>query len=93
MTRISSRRPLVFIAIGLALIVLLLVYLLVLVVADLRALARLSYFPAGYKHSTFSFLTDELINPVKFMLLALLLYDGCRNRRRIILAIFTGNSC
>lgn len=68
---------------------LLLIYLLVLIIADVRALAKLSYFPDEYRQSTFSFLTDELINPVKFMLLGLLLYDGCRTRRRIILAIFT----
>ena len=35
------------------------------------------------------FLIAYLINPLKFMVPAVLLYDGCRSRRRVLLAILT----
>jgi hypothetical protein len=58
-------------------------YLAVIVTAFLRALIN----PTQYLGlSTSDLIVDSLINPLKFLLPGLMLYDGCRSRHRVLLA-------
>jgi O-antigen ligase len=63
---------------------LLLLYLLVIIVSFLRAVVdmdRLPYFTLT------SFISEDLINTLKWIIPGLLLYDGCRTQRRVKLAL------
>jgi O-antigen ligase len=64
--------------------VLLLMYLGVLLVGFLRALLDRSHIQ---EYPLKSLISEELINTVKWALPALLLFDGCRTRRRAVLAL------
>jgi len=65
-------------------IVLLLMYLAVVVVGVLRAVLDRSYIQ---DYPTKSLISEELINTVKWVLPGLLLFDGCRTRRRLIMVL------
>ncbi len=63
---------------------LLLAYLAVIVIGVLRAIGDRSYiqdYPLG------SLISEELINTIKWALPAILLFDGCRTRRRVLQAL------
>jgi O-antigen ligase len=71
---------------------LLVFYVLVIVVAYLRAALDLDSFPKGGAEGSgsiaFTNLTsDHLINSLKYLVPGLLLYDGCRTRRRVVLGL------
>lgn len=60
---------------------LLILYLIVVVVGVFRALidrSHIEYYPVG------SLLSEELINTIKWVLPGLLLFDGCRTRKRVV---------
>jgi O-antigen ligase len=64
--------------------VLLLMYLGVIVIGFLWAAfdrSHIEYYPLG------SLLSEELINTVKWVLPGVLLFDGCRTRRRVVVAL------
>ena len=56
-------------------------------VAYVRGVFDLSSFPAEHRESFLGFTTDEIINPIKLMVPGLMLYDGARSRKRIVLAL------
>jgi O-antigen ligase len=64
--------------------VLLLLYLAVIIMGVLRAIFDRSYLEGYYLSSLIS---EELINTIKWVLPALLLFDGCRTRRQVIMAL------
>jgi O-antigen ligase len=64
--------------------VLLLTYLTIIVVGVLRAVADPSYIQ-GYPLT--KLISEELINTIKWALPAILLFDGCRTRRRVMEAL------
>jgi len=64
--------------------VLLLMYLAVILFGFLRAVFDRSYIEDYPLKSLFS---EELINTVKWVLPGILLFDGCRTRRRVIIAL------
>ena len=64
--------------------VLLLMYLGVILVGFLRALFNISHLEG---HTIKSLISEELINTIKWVLPGILLFDGCRTRKRIIMAI------
>jgi O-antigen ligase len=64
--------------------VLLLMYLGVILFGFLRAVLDRSYLE-GYPLK--SMVSDQLINTIKWVLPGLLLFDGCRTRRRVIMAL------
>jgi len=64
--------------------VLLLMYLGVILVGVLRAVFDRSHIE-GYPFK--SLVSEELINTIKWVLPGLLLFDGCRTRRRLIMAL------
>ena len=59
-------------------------YVTVLVLAFVRAFVDPSAFYAGTR---LDLLLDYLVNPLKFLLPALMLYDGCRTRNRVFTAL------
>ena len=59
-------------------------YIVVLIVAFVRAFIDPSHYYAGTR---LNIVLDYLINPLKFLLPALMLYDGCRTERRVFLAL------
>ena len=64
--------------------VLLFVYLVVVLVGFLRMLAE----PSGMPNDAFAFLISEyFINTIKWVIPGLLLFDGCRTKRRLTLAV------
>ena len=64
--------------------VLLLMYLVVILIGVFRAIFDRSYIEDyPLKH----LISEELINTLKWALPALLLFDGCRTRRRVIMAL------
>jgi O-antigen ligase len=73
-------------------------YMAVIVIAVCRLLMDLESLPVGggdsaarwrAYHQPSIVISDFMINPIKFMLPAILLYDGCRTRRRMLLALGT----
>ena len=64
--------------------VLLLLYLGVIVIGFLRAVFDRSYIQ---DYPLKSLISEELINTVKWALPGILLFDGCRTRRRVIMAL------
>ena len=64
--------------------VLLLMYMGVILVGFLRAVFDRSYIE---DYTLKSLISDELINTIKWVLPGILLFDGCRTRRRVILAL------
>ncbi len=67
---------------------LLLVYVLMVIVGFARAALDIDSFPPDVQYATMQgLLIDELVNPLRYMVPALLLYDGCRDRTRAGLAI------
>lgn len=63
----------------------LLIYLTVIVVGFLRALVDIENAMKGY--TVGAMFNEELFNTIKWVIPGLLLYDGCRNRQRMALAI------
>ena len=64
--------------------VLLLVYLAVIVIGFLRAAldrSRIEDYPLG------SLISEELVNTIKWVLPGVLLFDGCRTRRQVVIAL------
>ncbi len=59
-------------------------YLAVMTTAFLRALIDPTLFYGGTR---MDILIDYFINPIKYLLPALMLYDGCRSRQRVVVAI------
>ncbi|MBN1506414.1 MAG: O-antigen ligase family protein [Sedimentisphaerales bacterium] len=64
--------------------VLLLIYLAVILIGVLRAVFDRAYI-ADYPLK--NLISEELINTVKWALPAILLFDGCRTRRRVVMAL------
>ena len=64
--------------------VLLLLYLGVIVLGFLRAVADRSYLD---HYPLASLISEELINTIKWVLPGLLLFDGCRSRKQVVLAL------
>jgi O-antigen ligase len=64
--------------------ILLLMYLVVIIIGFLRAVIDRSYIDDYPLKSLFS---EELINTIKWVFPGLLLYDGCRTRKRLIIAL------
>jgi len=64
--------------------VLLLMYLGVIVVGFLRAALDRSYIE---EYPLSSLVSEELINTIKWVLPGILLFDGCRTRRRVMMAL------
>ena len=64
--------------------VLLLMYLGVIVVGVLRAVFDRSYIQ---DYSVGSLVSEQLINTIKWVLPGILLFDGCRSRKQVIMAI------
>jgi O-antigen ligase len=64
--------------------ILLLIYLVVIIIGFLRAILDRSYIE---DYPVKSLVSEELINTVKWVLPGLLLYDGCRTRKRLIIAL------
>jgi len=64
--------------------VLLLLYLGVIVIGFLRAFLDRSYIE---HYPVKSLISEELINTIKWVLPAILLFDGCRTRRRVVMAL------
>ena len=64
--------------------VLLLLYLGVIIVGVLRAIFDRGYFA---EYPIKSLVNEELINTIKWVLPGLLLYDGCRTRNRVVMAL------
>jgi O-antigen ligase len=62
----------------------LVLYIIVLVVAFLRALIDPSRFYEGTRQDI---VLNYFVNPLKFLLPALMLYDGCRSRQRVLVAL------
>ncbi len=62
-------------------------FLLVTFITFLRGAADLESLPPEHAQSFLGFATDHIINPVKLMLPGLMLYDGCRTRRRLVMAL------
>jgi O-antigen ligase len=62
-------------------------YLAVVFVAYFRALVDISSFPATSKMTITRLTSDEITNPLKFMLPGIMIYDGCRTRSRFHLGI------
>ncbi len=65
---------------------LLLAYLGVIVIGVLRAIFDPSHLE-GYLHGTMGMIFEELINRVKWALPGILLFDGCRTRKRAVMAL------
>ncbi|MCX5673898.1 MAG: O-antigen ligase family protein [Planctomycetota bacterium] len=65
----------------------LIAYVLVILVSYVRAAMDLGSFPAEQRLSLLGLTSEYLINPLKYMVPGLLLYDGCRTRRRLVLAL------
>jgi hypothetical protein len=63
--------------------ILLLLYLAVVVIGVLRAIFDHRYL----QDPLISLISDELINTIKWVLPGLLLFDGCRTRRRVLMAL------
>jgi hypothetical protein len=64
--------------------ILIIMYLLVILVGFLRAVfdrSNIEYYPLK------NLVSEELINTVKWIFPGLLLYDGCRSRKRVIMAV------
>ncbi len=61
--------------------ILLLIYLVVIIIGFLRAVLDRSYIEDYPLKSLFS---EELINTIKWVIPGILLFDGCRTRRRVI---------
>ncbi|MBN1805922.1 MAG: O-antigen ligase family protein [Sedimentisphaerales bacterium] len=64
--------------------ILLLMYLAVIVVGIVRLILDRGYLPAWYPVN--KIISEDLINNIKWILPGILLFDGCRNRRRVIMA-------
>jgi len=72
---------------------LLVAYLLIVFVSYLRAVLDLDSFPSRLHHSGVERYTllgvtfDYLINPVKYMIPGLMVFDGARTRQRVLIAL------
>ncbi len=62
-------------------------FVLVLTVAVVRGLFDFQAFQDRYGGTPLRFLSDEWINPIKFLLLGIMLYDGARTRQRVSYAL------
>jgi O-antigen ligase len=63
-------------------------YVGLIVLGYVQAVLDMEAFGAEYQRDLWQFLTvDYLINPLKFVLVALLLADGCHTRRRLTMAL------
>lgn len=66
--------------------ILLLMYLVVILIGFMRALLDRSYIE---DYPIKSLVSEELLNTIKWVLPGLLLYDGCRSRKRVIIALIS----
>jgi O-antigen ligase len=66
--------------------IILLLYLVVILVSFLRAVNDFQYMP---NMTVGTFISEELINTLKWVIPGFLLFDGCRNRQRLLLGIAT----
>ena len=65
-------------------------YIGIIVLAYVQAMLAMDNFVPDLQRDLWQFLTvDHLINPLKYLLVALLLADGCHSRRRLIMALGT----
>jgi len=64
--------------------ILLLLYLMVIVVGFLRAVADRSYIEW---YPLKNLISEELINTIKWVLPGILLFDGCRTRKHVVIAL------
>lgn len=65
-------------------------YIGIIVLAYVRAMLAMDAFPPRYMLAGQVFLTvDHLVNPLKYLWVALLLADGCHSRRRLTMALGT----
>ncbi len=65
----------------------LLLYLLIILIGFFRAIVDPIYLDENF--TTTSMISEELINTLKWVIPGLLLYDGCRDRRRLMLGIIS----
>jgi O-antigen ligase len=62
-------------------------FVLVIIIAYVRGVLDLGALPKEHQITSLGFTSDYLINPLKYMVPGLLLYDGCRTQRRLVLAL------
>ena len=63
-------------------------YIGIIVLGYVQAMLDMDAFPPHLQRDLWQFLTvDHLINPLKFIWVALLLADGCNSRRRLMMAL------
>ena len=65
----------------------LIAFVLLIIVSYARAAMDVRSFPAEFPINTLGLMSEYLINPLKYMLPALMLYDGCRTRPRMAMAL------
>jgi O-antigen ligase len=68
--------------------VILLLYLLVVVIGFVRILGDTTILTLYYREGLTYFVNDYLVNTIKWVIPALLLYDGCRSEERFRIATF-----
>lgn len=65
-------------------------YIGIIVLGYAQAMLDMDAFPPDLQRDLWQFLTvDYLVNPLKFVWVALLMADGCNSRRRLIMALGT----
>lgn len=64
-------------------------YLCVVLYSGLFAFVDFQKLRDNYDWTRLSFLNDVLLNPLKFLFLGIILYDACRTRQRIVLALIS----
>ena len=69
--------------------VLLILYLVVILLGFVRIIGDTEIIESYYKGGTAYFITEYLVNTIKWVIPGLLLYDGCRSEERFRLALFS----
>lgn len=72
---------------------LLVVCFLMFFISYVRAVVDLGSFPVGYRPNFIGFTGEFLINRIKFLVPAVLLFDACRTRQRVRLAAMVVLAC
>lgn len=67
-------------------------YAAMIAVAYLRAVVDLDSFPPPYEQTVLGFTSEELINRFKYLLLGVLMFEGCRDRRRLLIGLLVALS-
>jgi oligosaccharide repeat unit polymerase len=62
-------------------------YLVLTGITYVRGAMDLGSLPEEYRETFFSFTSDEIINPLKLIVPGLMLFDGCRTRNRMLMAV------